>query len=160
MKNSNKILSITVILLLLANIALVVMLVTGKGFGHKPKTPRPDPAEMMAKELGLNEQQKATHKLLKEEHMKTMKPLFDSLREAKMAFYMLTKEQELSDSLLNAYGQNITDLQVRIDKATFAHFKKVRAILTPEQQPKFDTLVKKMMIKGRRGDVSKTDKKP
>jgi len=49
MKNSNKILSITVILLLLANIALVVMLVTGKGFGHKTKPKRTDPAEMMAK---------------------------------------------------------------------------------------------------------------
>ncbi|MBK6936574.1 MAG: Spy/CpxP family protein refolding chaperone [Chitinophagaceae bacterium] len=160
MKNSNKILSITVVLLLLANIALVVMLVTGNGFGHKSQNKRIDPAEMMAKELGLNEQQKASHKLLKEEHMKTMKPLFDSLREVKSAFYMLTKEQELSDSLLNAYGHTITDLQIRIDKATFAHFKKVRAMLTPEQQPKFDTLVKKMMTRSKRSDQGKTDKKP
>lgn len=158
MKNANKILTITVILLLLTNIALVVMMVTGKGFGHKPKSEKGNPSEMMAKELGLNDQQKSAHKLLKEEHMNAMKPLFDSLRNAKMAFYMLTKEQELSDSLLNAYGSKITNMQVQIDKATFAHFKKVRALLTPEQQPKFDTLVKKMMTRGRRGDAGKNDK--
>ena len=61
--SSNKILTIAVVLLLIANIALVAFLVMGKnkknswhGGGGKG-----DPSEMMAKELNMTEQQKKDH---------------------------------------------------------------------------------------------------
>jgi periplasmic protein CpxP/Spy len=153
MQNSNKILKVAVLLLLVANIALVAFMVLGK---KKPEDKRKiSPEEMFAKELGLSEDQKATHRQMKDAHMKVIRPLMDSLRDAKTAFYMQTKESELSDSLLTAYSDQISALQIKVDKATLAHFKRVRVFLKPEQQPKFDTLVKKMMQRGRKDTAQK-----
>jgi septal ring factor EnvC (AmiA/AmiB activator) len=156
MQNSNKFLKIAVALLLIANIGLVAMMIwgkNGKGRGHYTRSS--DPIEMMAKELGLTEQQKTEQRQMKGEHMKAVKPLMDSLRDAKVNFYMLNKEAQLSDSLLNSYGEMVSAMQVKIDKAMLAHFKKVRASLKSEQQPKFDTLVKKMMQRGRKDTAQK-----
>lgn len=158
--SSNKILTIAVVLLLIANIALVAFLVMGKnkknswhGGGGKG-----DPSEMMAKELNMTEQQKKDHKLLKEEHFKTIKPLFDSLRAAKTAFYALVKDATVTDSTVNVYSQRINEKQTAIDLLTFAHFKKVRNLFTTEQQPKFDEFVQKMMQRGRKDSAGKKDK--
>ena len=69
MKNSsNKILSVAVVLLLIANIGLVIFLMNGKGRndGKRIGGGKGDPSEMMAKELGMTEQQIKEHKQLKE----------------------------------------------------------------------------------------------
>lgn len=148
MKSTNKILSVAVVLLLLVNIALVIFMIRGKG---KPG-PRKgkEPFEMMVKELDMTDQQQKDYKAMKEEHMKTIRPMFDSLRSAKTAFFSLVKDQQVSDSMVAAYSTKICAQQSNIDKMTFAHFRRVRAIFTPEQQPKFDVFVQKMMQRGRR----------
>lgn len=157
MKNStNKILTIAVVLLLITNIALVFFM-----FKEKDKRSswyaggKGDPSEMMAKELNMSEQQKKEHKDLKEEHFKNIKPLFDSLRAAKTAFFSLIKDSIVSDSMMNAYSQRISERQSIIDKFTFAHFKRIRNLFTAEQKPKFDEFVKKMMQRGRRDSANR-----
>ncbi len=151
MKNSyTRILSIAVILLLLANIALVVFMMKGKKRGGEKRSGRGEPFGMMVKELNMTEQQQKDYKQLKEDHFKNVRPLFDSVRAAKTAFFELVKEPSVSDSLLNAYELRVTGLQTRLDKITFEHFRQVRNIFTAEQQPKFDTFIRKMMQRGRR----------
>lgn len=157
MKNStNKMLTIAVVLLLITNIALVFFMIMGKG-KHNTRYAggKGDPSEMMAKELNMTEQQKKDHKQLKEEHFKNIKPLFDSLRAAKTAFFSLLKDSTVSDSMINAYSQRISERQSTIDKLTFAHFKRIRNLFTAEQQPKFDEFVQKMMQRGRRDSTGK-----
>ena len=154
--SNNKILTIAVVLLLLVNIALVVFMIMGKSRnGNKHSGGKGDPFEMMVKELNMTEQQQKEYKQQKEEHFKNIKPLFDSVRAAKMAFFALTKEQNVSDSIINAYSQRIAEKQSIIDKLTFAHFKKVRNLFTTAQQPKFDVFVQKMMQRGRRDSAGK-----
>jgi len=157
MKNSNnKILTVAVVLLLVTNIALVFFLMNNKGKGNEKRTgAKGDPSEVMAKELNMTEQQKNEHKQLKDDHFKAMKPFYDSLRTAKAAFYALTKEADVNDSTLAVYSQRIYDRQAEIDKYTFAHFKRVRNLLTAEQQPKFDEFLQKMMQRGRKDSASK-----
>ncbi len=146
MKNSsNKILTVAVVLLLLINIALVVFMMQGRKKKAGKEHGKGEPFEMMVKELAMTDQQQTDYKAMKEEHMKSIKPLFDSVRSAKTAFFALIKQQDVNDSLVNAYSQRITERQSAIDKATFAHFKRVRGIFTPEQQPKFDDFLQKMM---------------
>lgn len=156
MKNSNnKILTIAVVLLLITNIALVAFILPGKNKSNSRHSGgKRDPAEMMAKELNMTEQQKKEHKLLKEEHFKNIKPLFDSVRAAKTAFFSLLKDSTVSDSIVTAYSQRISERQSAIDKLTFAHFKKIRNLFTPVQQPKFDEFVQKMMQRGRRDSAA------
>lgn len=157
MKNTNnKILSVAVVLLLLSNIALVVFLMNNKGKGNEKRSGgKGDPSEMMAKELGMTEQQQKDHKQLKDDHFKAMKPFYDTLRTAKAAFYALTKEANVDDSTLAVYSQRIYNKQAEIDKYTFAHFKRVRNLLTPEQQPKFDEFLQKMMQRSKKDSAAK-----
>ena len=155
MNNSyNKILAIAVALLLITNLVLVFFMVTGKknSAGHDSK---PDPSEMMVKELNMTEQQQGEYKQLKEEHMKNIRPLFDSVRAAKTAFFGLMKDTAASDSLIDVYNKRIYERQAIADKTTFAHFKKVRNLFTPEQQPRFDTFFQKMMQRNRKDSAGK-----
>lgn len=154
MKN-NRILTIAVVALLLANIALVLFLLTGKkNSDNRPHGGRIEPSEMMVKELGMTEEQKIEYKTLKEEHFKNVRPLFDSVRAAKTAFYALVKEQEVDDNILDSLSRKISARQAELDKLTFAHFRRVRNIFTPEQQLKYDAFIQKMMQRGRRGGDS------
>ena len=152
MKNT-RILSVAVVLLLITNIALVVFLLMGrpqKGDPRKGKGPSSEPSEMMVKELNMTDQQKQQYKQLKEEHFKNVRPYFDSLRAAKTDFYGLVKNPAINDSLINAYSNRIAEKQVELDKMTLSHFRRVRDLFTPEQQPKYDSLIHKMMQRGRR----------
>ncbi len=156
MKSStNKILTIAVVLLLLVNIALVVFMLNGKKKQGSKKHNRVEPFEMMVKELNMTSQQQTDYKAMKDEHFKNLKPLFDSVRAAKTAFYALIKEQNTNDSFVNLYSQRICEKQAAIDKLTFSHFKRVRNTFTPEQQPKFDEFVQKMMQRNRKDTSDK-----
>lgn len=158
MKSSaNRILTIAVVFLLITNIALVAFMVFGKnkrGRGGAGK--KEDPFEMIEKEIGMSPEQKKTHLQYREEYFKTIRPLFDSVRLAKAAYFGLAKDTAASDSTLQAGYKKITDLQQVIDKQTFDHFRRVRVIYSGEQQKKYDDLVQKMMLqKGRRDSVKR-----
>ena len=153
MNSNNKILSVAVVLLLLVNIALVIFMVKGRKSGAKKQ--RQEPFSIMVKELDMSEQQQADYKSQKEEHFKTIRPLFDSLRSAKAAFFDLIKDSNPTDSLADVYNKRIALQQSQIDKLTFEHFKRVRALFTPEQKPKFDEFIKKMMQRGRKDSAKK-----
>jgi periplasmic protein CpxP/Spy len=148
---NNKILIIAVVLLLITNMALVVLMMTGRdkdnSRGHRGKF---EPFELLVKELSLTEQQQKEFRELKDAHFAKAKPLFDSLRKAKTAFFSLMKQESVPDSLLNLYSRQMNERQTELDKMLFAHLKKVRSLCTAEQQPKFDVFVQKMMQRGRR----------
>ena len=133
-------------------------MVMGKNKRHAKHGGRGDPAEMMAKELNMSEQQKKDHKQLKEEHFKNIKPLFDSVRAAKIAYYSLMKDSSVSDSTLNIYSHRISEKQSTIDKLTFSHFRRIRNLFTVEQKPRFDTFIQKMMLRGRKDSAVRKEK--
>jgi hypothetical protein len=146
MKSNSKILSIAVILLLITNIALVIFMVKGKDrYDGRRSGGKGDPFETMAKELSMNEQQKKEHLQFRDEYFKATKPLFDSVRQAKSAFFALVKDAAVSDSVLNTYYKRYSDIQLIIDRRTFEHFRRVRALYDGEQQKKYDEMVQKMM---------------
>ncbi|MCX6317251.1 MAG: Spy/CpxP family protein refolding chaperone [Bacteroidetes bacterium] len=157
MRSSNKMLTIAVILLLITNIALVAILVLGKDKKDR-RGGREEAFEMMVKELSMTDAQQKDYKAMKEAHMKDSKPLFDSLRTARNAFFALVKDTAVTDSIMAVYSQRISERQAAIDKNIFAHFKKVRNLFTPEQQPKFDTFVQKMMQRRRDNKDSAREK--
>lgn len=141
---SNKLLMLVVALLLVSNVVLVYFLVFGE---HKkqPKKDRPDPATIMIREVGMNQEQAATHKRLKDEHFKLVRPYYDSLRAAKAAYFGLIKDTTASAGTLASYRGQIAYWQTFIDSLTFAHFRKMRGILSADQQPKYDDFVQKLM---------------
>lgn len=153
---SNKILAIAVVVLLLSNIALIAFLL--KDDKNRKNGDRPggrDPFAMMVEELKMTDQQQTEYKQMREQHFQKVKPLFDSMRAAKSAFYALIKEEDakLNDSLLNIYTGKIAERQSELDRLMFDHFRNVRKIFTAEQQPRFDSLVQKMMQRGRKDSL-------
>lgn len=155
MKNT-RILSIAVVLLLLTNIVLIAFMLTDKKReGGKRPPDRTEPSALMVKELNMTEQQQKDYKQLKEEHFKNVKPLFDSVKAAKSAFFALVKKADVTDSLVAALSNQVCAKQAELDKVTLAHFRQVRNIFTTEQQPKFDSLVQKMMQRGKKDSSGK-----
>ncbi|MBL7748201.1 MAG: hypothetical protein JNM19_12270 [Chitinophagaceae bacterium] len=148
---NNRILTIAVVLLLITNIALVALVVTGKNKHDKGGQGRKgDPFEMMEKELGMTEQQKKDHLQYREEYFKVVRPLFDSVRLAKAAYFALVKDSMVNDSVMTMAYNKMTNIQTVIDKQTFDHFRRVRLLYAGEQQKKYDELVQKMMQRGKR----------
>jgi periplasmic protein CpxP/Spy len=156
MKNAtNKILTIAVVLLLITNIALVAFMMFGKNKpGRRGDGGKGEPFAMMEKELNMTEQQKKEHFQYREEYFKSIRPLFDSVRLAKAAYFSLVKNADINDSMLTVGYKKVIDIQTAIDRQTFDHFRRVRALYSGEQQKKYDELVQKMMAQRGKKDSS------
>lgn len=153
---SPKTLTIAVLLLLIINTGLVIFLVVGlKDKSSKMPYSRQDNFELMAKELNLQSAQKAQHKLLREEHFKNVRPYYDSIRAAKTALYARIADTTVSDHDFEAYDAKASTWHSAINKITFEHFKKVRALLNPDQQEGYDKFIQKMMQRNRRDSSRK-----
>jgi hypothetical protein len=113
---------------------------------------------MLEKDLNMTEQQKTGIKKMREDHFAAMRPLFDSAKNAKAAYFGLVKDSTASDSVVNAYGNKILAIQSQIDKMTFAHFRSVRTLLNDEQRKKYDDFIQKMMQRQGRKDSSRKEK--
>jgi hypothetical protein len=158
---SNKILSAAVLLLLVVNTVLLIFMWREKGKHSPRRSSGGGPFETMAKELNMTEQQKKDYQKLRDEHFAAIRPLFDSIREIRKEFMGLVKETNISsDSALNVYSGRIARKQAIIDKLTFDHLQKARALFSGDQQKQFDEFVQKMMqqrMNGpRRRDTTKT----
>jgi Spy/CpxP family protein refolding chaperone len=158
MKNStNKFLTIAVIILLLANIALVAFLVMGKNkksqSGHGKS-----PIDKMVNELGMDEVQKKQFDSLRSAHFATIRPLFDSIRATRQSLFNLIREENLDDSLVTDYSGKIAERQMMADKLTVNHFRQIRKMFIGENLKKFDEMVQKMLQRGKRDSANKKEK--
>lgn len=154
MKSGNKLLIVVIGLLVVSNLVLAFFLLNGKA--KKPaKRERNDPTEMMIKEVGMDEKQAATHKQMKDDHFKAVRPLYDSLRAAKATYFGLVKDTAVKEEMAKVYRDKIAAWQSTIDSMTFAHFRKMRSLLNPQQQLKYDEFVQKLMQRGRKDSTAK-----
>ena len=144
-------LSIAVILLLLINTGLVVFLVMQRSRSHSHSSShRQDAFDRMARTLNYTEAQKKQHRSLREEHIARMRPLYDSIRQTKVILFSRTSIVEQSNSIYISYMNKMGGWQTRINELNYAYYKKVRNLLRPEQQPRYDSLLIKMIERGRR----------
>jgi protein CpxP len=144
----NKFLVILVGLLLLANLAILLFFVVLKKDGNKHDSSHKNPSEFVQKELGFDQQQTEKFKQLREQHVDSIRPYFESMRKLKDSLYGLLQKPATSDSQLSSITTSIGEKQKQIEEITFRHFQRVRALCTPEQLPKFDTLLHKIINRG------------
>lgn len=157
----NKVLSLLVLVLLLTNVLLLVFFVWAKPASKTNKNTRGEVTQILEKEVGFNAQQMEQYKQLKDQHWDKMRPYFGEMRTAKDNFYKLLNEASVPDSVVNSAADAIAAKQKQLDLQTFRHFQQVKAICTPEQQPKFDSLVQqviKRMSGSRRSNTTKDSK--
>ena len=148
-----------IIFLLITNIAMLIFFVVQT----KPVERRQRNHESngmynsLQNDVGFSKEQLGQYQALREKQMKNVHPMFDEVRQAKKDFYALISSAQLSDSLVNADADSIAQKQKQLDLQMFGYFKNVRAICTQAQQPKFDSLMKKVVVRmiGRPGQPHK-----
>ena len=116
-------------------------------------------ATALQKEVGFSDEQVAQYKQLKDEQSKKFRPLFEDMRKSKDSLFRLLGNQSINDSVVNNIAEVISQKQKTIDVEMFNHFKKVRRLCTPDQLPKYDSLIQRMMRKMGKPSHKDTDKK-
>jgi periplasmic protein CpxP/Spy len=153
---NNKILLFIIAVLLLTNVALLYFKVwnrdeRGKGQGGNKGML----TGVLEKEVGFSKEQLAQYEDIRTKHFESMKPYFDAVRNAKDSLYSLMKLEYVTDSLADAYAERVSERQKQVELKMFRYLKTVEALCTPEQRPKFDSVVKKMVKRppqGRKGE--------
>ncbi len=148
-----------IIFLLITNITMLIFFVVQS----KPAERRQRNHESngmynsLQNDVGFSKDQLDQYQSLREQQMKKVHPMFDEVREAKKDFYGLMNSSQTSDSLVNADADSIAQKQKHLDLQMFGYFKNVRAICTDAQKPKFDSLMKKVVMRmiGRPGQPHK-----
>jgi Spy/CpxP family protein refolding chaperone len=149
MANSkNKILLFIIVVLLLVNVVLLFLLAGNrkedKNAGSRSGRKDNYMTEFLRKDIGFSQEQLVQFDTLFKKHQTRMKPLFDSLQKAKTTFYGQLGKPGITDSSLEQAASNIGERQKTIDLQLFRHLAAIRTICTPEQQPRYDSLINKV----------------
>lgn len=143
----NRVLIIMVVILLLTNVLMLFFFLWLKpGHSHDWRGKR-GVAVFLEEQVGFTGDQMKSYQQLREQHWGRMKPVLGDIRSTKERFYNLLARTEVSDSVLQRAADSIGYRQSAIDLLTFQHFREVRALCTPEQRPRFDSLVHQVMLK-------------
>jgi hypothetical protein len=145
---NHKLLLLIIGVLLVANIGLLYYFVFNKP-AHPPKLTeqemRDRAKEKVKNEVGLNAEQVAVYDSLRTNQFKIMKPYFEDITKSKEDFFSLIYQQDVSDSVLNAYASRIGEKQMALDVSTFRYFQSIKALCNEEQKPKMDSFIKQIV---------------
>ena len=151
--SKNKVLLIAVVILLLTNIAMLVFFLkeSPKKGGHGGREAMM--TEFLQKEIGFTPQQIQQYDTLSKQHREKMKAMFEEAGKNKENQLKQLAAAGFSDSSINSIAGQSAEKQKVLEISMFEHLRELRRICTPEQQPKFDSLVYKIL--GRRGEGRK-----
>ena len=153
-QNRSKVFLTIIGILLVANIAMVSFFLLKK---DTKREKRPDRKAIIANflktEIGFDTAQLQQYDTLSTLHRETMKKMFDSSRITKDNQFKELTMANFSDSAMNNIADRSAAFQKAMELRTFNHFKNIRLLCTPEQQPKFDSLFDKVL--NRRGSEAR-----
>ena len=153
-QNRSKVFLTIIGILLVANIAMVSFFLLKK---DTKREKRPDRKAIIANflktEIGFDTAQLQQYDTLSNRHREIMKKMFDSSRITKDNQFKELTTANFSDSAMNNIADRSAAFQKAMELRTFNHFKNIRLLCTPEQQPKFDSLFDKVL--NRRGSEAR-----
>lgn len=137
----SKLLTITVIGLLLINIAtLGFLFLNGPKHGNHPPMDRMRPKEMIAQKLHFDENQRGQFDKLIDWHKSEIRKHDNEIRMAKIELYELLSHQDVDlkskDSLINV----INNHQKEIENIHFKHFEDIKKLCHEDQMDDFNHL--------------------
>jgi protein CpxP len=148
-RSTNKVLVFIIFLLLLTNI-----LVLGYFLFFCKKTPKKEKAKdsfasVLQREVGFTDEQAARFNELKKTHWDSAKRNMDEIIGIKNAIFDLTRQKNAPDSIVEKLADSIGRLQKQVEISAFRHVVETRKICTPEQEPAYDSLMIKIINKGK-----------
>lgn len=134
-----------VLILVISNIILAFLLTGSKTLDKKEVKKKPEErVSAWYAEVGLEQHQIDTFKLLKEDYFQVMKPKWNEIRLLKDSLYTYLHKSP-DDTIVNNLLLLLSQKNMASDKHTFSHFAKLRTMCTPEQQIRFDTIIPKLV---------------
>jgi protein CpxP len=103
-----------------------------------------DPREFLSKKLIFTDRQKNEYFILAKEHNHNAIQIREEIKKRKENLFHLLKSDQVSDSERNDAASKVSQSIQSLDILTFEHFRKVRAMCTEVQKPKFDSLLEQM----------------
>jgi protein CpxP len=145
----NKSLVSIIIFLLITNLAMLFFFIVLGRQGQRNSHDRDQNgiSRALQNDVGFTKQQLDSYQLMRKDHMEKMHALLDELRKAKTDFYSLIYSARSSDSSVSTAAASIAEKQKTLDLRMFEHFRMVRSICTPNQLQKFDSTIKKVIIR-------------
>lgn len=137
-----------VLILLVSNMVLAFFLFFSKDKKENKKDSPEEWAMKIYNEIGLDTTQIALFKKEKDDFFSTMRPVWNENKKAKDSLYQ-NLASNLTDSTINDLLEKIKTTNHFSDSFTYAHFTKLRALCTPEQQVRFDTIIPKIVSRSR-----------
>jgi protein CpxP len=139
MKKESLLITLIVLLLVLNFGTLAFLFFSGRGHHHAPPFSKGGPAQMIIKELNLDEQQQDKFSNLREQHHSSMVLLDTELEETAKSYLSKLVSSDTSD--VDSLRQAIGRLEMQRASVTYQHFKDLRSICNAEQQEKFEALL-------------------
>lgn len=136
----NKILIFIIAILLVTNIAMLIFFL--KCHREKPiEEKRKGFTERLKTEVGFTPQQMSVFEPKKKAFWDRMRARFEEMKKTKEAFYYQMYDPSIPDSVIVSKAEVIGDQQKELDLQVIRHFKDIRTLCTPDQLPKYDSLL-------------------
>ena len=135
----NKILLSIIAVLLITNVAMLVLVFRMKE--HHPHKKGPGFSERLKKEVGFTSEQMSVYEPRKKVFWDTIRKRYTDIKETKEGFYHYMYDPTVPDSTLEQKAEIIGNQQKELDLFVIKFFKEVRKLCTPEQLPKYDSLL-------------------
>ncbi|MCX6273914.1 MAG: Spy/CpxP family protein refolding chaperone [Bacteroidetes bacterium] len=140
--DNSKFLKAAIIVLLLINISTLGFMWFHNAPGNMNPPPHREIGDFLMHELNFTDAQRHQFEELREDHRKSVDALRDESRKMHDEFFGLLGASVADSVKINLLADSLTALQKQIELSTFFHFQKVRAMCSPEQQQKFDEVIK------------------
>lgn len=140
-----KILSILVVVLLVLNITTIAgaWKLLNKVNNADAKTS--SAKNFLITKLEFDEEQQAQFETLRKEHFEQIAGLLTSIQNEKSDMYTLLKSNNPDTALTYMHIARIMQQEERLERITFEHFRKVRALCSDEQKQHFDVIIDQVL---------------
>lgn len=157
---NNKLLLLIIGVLLLANISLLWYYVWKKPAKAEPKRQVEHPSARLKREVGFNDQQATIYDSLREQHYRSIRPLFEDLRISRDSLLKMMHQPMVDDSLIARQSEIVYEKQKAIDLKMHRYFRSLRDLCSEDQKPKMDSFLNNLAKKMANGRRWGKDKKP
>lgn len=135
----NKVLLAIIAILLVTNIGMLIFFF--KCHRQPVEEKRKGFTERLKTEVGFTQQQMDVFEPKKKAFWDRMRARFEEIKKTKEDFYYQMYDPSIPDSVIVKKADVIGDQQKELDLQVLRHFKDVRTLCTPEQLPKYDSLL-------------------
>ncbi|WP_375445701.1 Spy/CpxP family protein refolding chaperone [uncultured Fibrella sp.] len=108
------------------------------------RTNRPLPEAMLVKQLGFSPEQRKAYRQSRVQLRQQAKPHEDSLRVLRTTLLDKIKDTLVTDAELDQLSEAMFRQNRQVTRIRFRHWQQVRSLCTPEQQIKFDQLIRRV----------------